>query len=66
MQLWRVEAPAPAATSVNVRAFASLAWVELEAFASRKGPRLRQQNNSKEKANFVSVGLTGRSLTAKI
>jgi hypothetical protein len=66
MQLWRVEAPALAATSANAHAFASLAWAEPQAFASRKGRRLRQQNNSKEKVKFVSVGLTGRSLTAKI
>ena len=48
MQLWRVEAPAPAATPAKALAFASLAWVAPEAFASRKGRRLRRQNNSNQ------------------
>jgi hypothetical protein len=49
MQLWRVEAHAPAATFANARAFASLAWVEPEAFASRKVRRLRDRNKPQEK-----------------
>jgi hypothetical protein len=40
-----VEAPAPAATSANAHAAASLAWAALQAFASLKDQRPRPQNN---------------------